>query len=213
MLNEYSTYDEVISHIEGVLGQEELPYRTGLRKLLEIISEADKLGCLEDCTKFFVDNKGMIIWGKIHRFCQDIQLKIKILNNECTLFSTIFDRMKDGDKRKERIDKSCSLLRFRVTGKPAFRDQVAKYKDSVRKGLSLSERSKEIFTPTFISIFKPKKETKPKAKPVIIVNIATGATRTFSTQKECQEFLGISKPTFKSFAAGSSKLNKSWRLQ
>ena len=212
-IDECVAYDEVISNIESELQQGDLPYRKELRMLMEIIRSADNLGCLEDCARKFVNNQGCISWGRIRRFCADIRLYMDILNKEKTLYTNIYPRMLEGEKLRKRIDKTCSLLMFPVTGKPAFRDQVAKYKDSVRKGLSLSERSKNLFEPTFISIFKPKKETKPKAKPVVIVCIATGATRTFSTQKECQEFLGISKPTFKSFAEGSSKLNKTWRLQ
>lgn len=216
-IDETNSYDEVISFVEAEINQgDEVPYRKELRDLLEIISVADDLGCLKDCALYFKNEKGIINWGKVSRFCQHIKLKIGLLTKQITMYSNVYDCMMDGKKVTEQIDKSCSLLRFRVTGKPAFRDQVAKYKDSVRKGLSLSEKNKEIFTPTFISIFKDKqanKASRPKAKPVIIVCIATGATRTFSTQKECQEFLGISKPTFKSFAEGSSKLNKSWRLQ
>ena len=216
-IDETNSYDEVISFVEAEINQgDEVPYRKELRDLLEIISVADDLGCLKDCALYFKNEKGVINWAKVSLFCQHIKLKMGLLTKQITMYSNVYDCMMDGKKVTEQIDKSCSLLRFRVTGKPAFRNQVAKFKEDIRKEQSMAEKSKNLFEPQFVSIFnekKVKKASKPKAKPVIIVNIATGATRTFSTQKECQEFLGISKPTFKSFAAGSSKLNKSWRLQ
>ena len=57
-----------------------------------------------------------------------------------------------------------------------------------------------------------KYNTMKKTKAVVIKDLKTGMVYKFESQKECQAFLSISKPTFKAFSKGSSKLNEKWLL-
>ena len=84
----------------------------------------------------------------------------------------------------------------------------------VHRGKSKFELDADVFfTRGFVSVFKPKKNnTMKKTKAVVIKDLKTGVVYKFESQKECQAFLGISKPTFKAFSKGSSKLNEKWFL-
>ena len=210
-----SSYDEVIKEVEYYVNSSVPLDRREIRMLLEIIHAADELGCLKDCGLYFRHQDGSINWGDIKKFCEHIHMKMDLLNRRITLTSSIFNCMLKGEREMDRIDKTCAKLNFKITDKPSFKEQVQNYKSRVQQGLSWEGKWLRMIDKGYDSIFKPKAVwlTLPKCKPVSIVCIATNETKSFRSEKECMSFLGITKPTFKSFVAGKSKLNKTWRVQ
>lgn len=210
------SYDAVIKEVESYVNPPAPLDRREIRTLLEIIHAADELGCLKDCALYFRYQDGSINWRGIKSFCQHINMKMDMLNGRITLASGISDCMQSGKKLMERVDMTCAKLNFTIAGKPSFREQVQNYKSRAQQGLSCEGKWLRMIDKGYDSIFKPKDvtSTRPKCKPVSIVCIATNETKSFSSEKECRSFLGgISKPTFKSFVEGKSKLNQTWKVQ
>ena len=214
MIEETDSYEEVINQVEEELGNGEVPFRTDLRHILTIIRKANEMHCLRDCVIYFCNKSGGIRWRKIERFLDDIQMKQDLLDGKVSLNSNIESCNVNREGRVKSAECSVNLLNFRLHNGESFARQVDDYKEWVHRGKSVSELNADVFCPGgMVSIFKPKKIcTMKRCKPVMIKDLNTGMVYKFDSQTECLAFLGITKPTFKAFSKGLSKLNEKWLL-
>ena len=213
-IEESDGYDEVIYQVEEELGNGEVPFRTELRNILVVIRKANEMHCLRDCVMYFCKRDGTIQWKKIDFFLDDIQLKLDLLDGKKSLDSNIESCRISGKERMKTVERSVDLLNFQLHKGESIAKQVDGYRDMVHRGKSKFELDADVFfSRGFVSVFKPKKyNTMKKTKAVVIKDLKTGMVYKFESQKECQAFLSISKPTFKAFSKGSSKLNEKWLL-
>lgn len=207
-----SDFLEIIHQIENELGCEELSFRNELRNILSIIRKAGQMHCLEDCAGYFRNKKEVIQWKKIGRFCENIEYRLKELDGKITFDSSVLSGKFNASHKEKDIRNSCNLLNFQLCAGKSVATQIDRYRDIKNREKTEQERMNDLFEcGRLVSIFKPEgTDRKDRNKPVELKNKATGEIHKFQSQKDCMDYLHISKPTFKALTKGGSKFSKEW---